>query len=100
MIQTVDTFNVDAFGTTTCVWMAFKAFQLKEFSFSLDKIDPTAGTLAKSQKEKFHKIRQWDNSPFHEYRCNEGENHFIIVKTYSKFLVRAGAAKRQTQMLP
>ena len=60
-----------------------KALQM-ELRHSFGQIDPTRGTLAlaKSKKEKFDKMKEWDDSPFHEYQCNKCRNHFTIKKRH------------------
>ena len=85
MIKTVKPFAADAdeYGANTCVCMAYKAFQM-ELKHSFVQIDPTRGTLAKSQKEKFDKMKEWDDSPFHEYQCNKCRNHSTIKKRHEK----------------
>jgi hypothetical protein len=83
MIKTVKPFGADEYGANTFVRMAYKAFQM-ELKHSFGQIDPTRGTLAKSQKEKFDKMKEWDDSPFHEYQCNKCRNHFTIKKRHEK----------------
>ena len=85
-IQPANTIDIDSYDATTCVRIAFKAFQLEEFEieFSFANIDPTYGTIAASQKEKFDSMKDWIDSPFHEYQCNKRSNHYVIVKKHKK----------------
>ena len=82
-IRTVNTFNVDCYEATTCVRLAYKAFDLG-LKYSLGKLDPTVGTIALSNKVKFDKIKDWHGSPFHEYQCNKRGTCFAIVKKHKK----------------
>ena len=83
----MDTFNVDGYDANTCVRLAFKAFQMQSFRFSLCGVDLTKGTIAQSQKEKFDKMKDWADSPFLEYTCRKPQknrNAFIIEKKHEK----------------
>ena len=84
-IKLVDPFDLTRYGPTTCVRMAYKAYQLS-FPFSHDfyGIDPTDGTIAESQKKKVDEMAKWDNSPFHEYQCRRVRSHFVIQKKHSR----------------
>ena len=58
MIEPVNTVNMGEYNGRTCVWIAYKAFQLDELGeclveFSLVNIDPTRGTIAVIDKESF-----------------------------------------------
>ena len=66
--------------------IAHKAFQMEEFDiqFILGNIDFTQGTVAVSGKDKFDLMKNWPNSPFHEYQCNKAGNHFVIAKKHKK----------------
>ena len=75
------------YGASTCVRIAFKAFQMQSFGFSLCKIDLTKGTLAESQKVKFDKMKAWPDSPFLEYTCRKphrNRNVYAIEKKNGK----------------
>ena len=50
VIRPMNTFNVDGYGAITCVRIAFKAFEMPAFNFSLCGIDHTKDTIAQSQK--------------------------------------------------
>ena len=87
VIKPMDTFNVDGYGATTCVRLAFKAFQMQSFRFSLCGVDLTKGTLAESQKKKFDQMKDWVDSPFLEYACrkpHKNRNVFVIEKKHEK----------------
>ena len=81
-IKLVDPFDLTRFGPTTCVRMAYKAYQLS-FPFSHDfyGIDPTDGTIAESQKKKVDEMAKWDNRPFHEYQCRRVRSHFVFRRS-------------------
>lgn len=84
-IEPIDTFNAaEKYDATTAIRMAFKAYQMKWLSFSLGNIDPTKGTIAASQKEKFDKMKDWVDSPFHEYQCNKCRTYFVVAKKHQK----------------
>jgi len=70
--------------TTTCVRIAYKAWQMPSFGFDLGSIDYTKGTLANSQKEKFDKMKNWPDNPFKEYQCNKRGNHFVMTKRHDR----------------
>jgi len=70
--------------TTTCVRIAYKAWQMPSFGFDLGSIDYTKGTLANSQKEKFDKMKNWPDNPFKEYQCNKRGNHFFMTKRHDR----------------
>ena len=53
-------------------------------TYSFGKLDPTVGTIAFSQKNKFDKMKRWVDSPFHEYQCNKSGNHFVMAKKHTK----------------
>ena len=82
-IETVNTINTSSYDATSCVRIAYKAFDLR-LEYSLGKLDPTVGTIAASNKAKFDKMKGWPDSPFHEYQCNKRGNCFIIVKKHKK----------------
>ena len=82
-IQTIKTVNVEGYGATTCVRMAYKAYDMG-FDFSFRKVDPTVDTITNSQKKKFDKLKSWEDSPFHEYQCNKCGTCFAIVKEHQK----------------
>ena len=63
--------------------IAFKEFEMG-FKFSFGSIDPTDGTLAKSQRDKVVKMNDWVDSPFHEYQCNKCHNHYVLAKKHKK----------------
>jgi|AntRauTorckE5430_2_1112549.scaffolds.fasta_scaffold07164_2 hypothetical protein len=83
-IKAIDRGNVDLHDATTCVRIAYKAWQMPSFGFDLGSIDYTKGTLANSQKEKFDKIKNWGDNPFKEYRCNKHGNHFVMTKRHER----------------
>ena len=85
-IQPVNTINMDEYGVNTCVRIAYKAFQIEEYdvSFSLGNISFTKGTITASGKEKFDQMKNWPESPFHEYQCKKEGNHFVLAKKYEK----------------
>ena len=85
-VQAVNTINSDAYEANTCVRIAYKAFQMEEYDipYSLGDIDFTRGTIALSGKEKFDDMKEWPDSPFHEYQCNKQGNHFVITKKHKK----------------
>ena len=66
------------YGSTTFVCIAFKVFEM-ELPFSFGGVDCTNGTLAKSQKEKFDKMKKWVDSPFHEYQYNKCCSYYVNV---------------------
>ena len=49
-IQTINTVNIEGYRATTCVRMAYKAYEMG-FDFSFGKVDPTVDTIANSQKK-------------------------------------------------
>lgn len=51
---------------TTCVRAAFKAKQMW-IKFDLGELDPSVGTLAKSQNAKFVELERWSDNPLIEY---------------------------------
>ena len=53
---------------------------MQQFNYSLGNIDPTKGTIAKSQKAKFDEMKQWVGSPLHDYQCKKEKSHFILAK--------------------
>ena len=77
---------MDEYGVNTCVRIAYKAFQIEEYdvSFSLGNISFTKGTIAASGKEKFDQMKNWPESPFHEYQCKKEGNHFVLAKNHKK----------------
>lgn len=83
--------DADKYGATTCVRMAYKSFQLG-FKHSFGDIDPTRGTLAKSQKEKIDKMKDWTDNPFDEYQCSKCQNHFVLKKKSEK--IRCNACEK------
>ena len=85
-VQAVNTLNGDVYDANTCVRIVHKAFQMEEFDiqFILGNIDFTQGTVAVSGKDKFDLMKNWPNSPFHEYQCNKAGNHFVIAKKHKK----------------
>ena len=83
-IRIVNSFEAGEYGARTCVRMAFKAYELG-LKYSFGSIDPTKGTLAASHKEKFDKMANWVDSPFHEYKCNTCRKRVsptVTVKSY------------------
>ena len=101
-IRTVNTADISKYGPTTCVRMAYKAFEMG-FPFSFGGIDPTVGTIASSQKKKIDEMTEWPNSPFHEYQCNQCRSHFVIAKKHkkikcSKCLTRLGNTACSSKM--
>ena len=72
---------VDAEGNcaTTCLRLAFKAFQMRQFGFSLGNLDHTKGIIVNAPKEKLDNTNNWVYSPFHSYKCKKKKNHFILV---------------------
>lgn len=82
-IRTVNVANISEYGPTTCVRMAYKAFQMS-FPFSFGGIDPTEGKIAASQKKKFDEMTAWPNSPFHEYQCNSSGTAYVIAKKHKR----------------
>ena len=87
-ITTVYSLDADKYEATTCVRIAYKAFQLG-FKHSFGDIDLTRGTLAKSQKEKFDKMKDWTANPFDEYQCKKCHNHFVLKKKSGKIRCKA-----------
>ena len=55
-----------------------------EVPYTFGTIDVTHGTIAVSGKEKFDQMKDWVDSPFHEYQCNKEGGHFIIAKKHKK----------------
>ena len=54
-------------NTTTCVRVAFKAFEIGvPFEFGTGG-GPTDCTLAKIQKKKIDEMEMWENNPFVHY---------------------------------
>ena len=90
-IQTVNTINTQAYEATTCIRIAYKAFELTEFDlkFSIDNIDPMIGTIASSQKEKMDRMEDWMDNPFKEYKCKKCRSYFVIVKKHNKTVCSA-----------
>ena len=66
----LNTLNSAEYQANTCVRIAYKVFEMdeSEIPFSLGSIDFTQGTIAVSGKEKFDQLKDWPNSPFHEYQ--------------------------------
>lgn len=85
VIKPVNMRNQGGYGATTCVRMAYKAYQMRDFQFSFEKIDP-AGSIAATQKKKWDEMIDWENNPFHEYQCKKSRNHFVIVKKHKKII--------------
>ena len=71
------------YEATTLVRMAFKAFELN-FPFTFGSLDPTVGTIAASQKERFDKMKDWTNSPFHVYQLKKKHSHYQIIKKHEQ----------------
>ena len=86
IIQPVNTINIASYSATTCVRIAFKAYQLGEYNvkYSFANIDPTKGTIAASQKEKIDRMKVWPESPFHEYQCNKCRTYYVIASKHKK----------------
>ena len=57
LLKTMKPFNDGEYEGKTCVRIAFKAYEMKDFKFTFGDIDPTFGTLANSHKEKFGKMK-------------------------------------------
>ena len=77
-------FKASKYNAKTCIRMAFKAYELG-LKYSFGGIDPTDGPLAASHKEKFDKMANWVDSPFHEYKCNTCTRRVsptVTVKSY------------------
>ena len=85
-IQPADTIRTTKYEVTHAIRIAYKAFQMQQFSYSLCGIDLARGTIAKSQKEKIDKMNAWHDSPFLEYRCKEDRSHFVLVKKHDKLI--------------
>ena len=71
-ICVVNTFKNDEYGATSYIRLAFTAYQMKQFCFSMGEMDPTRGTCAYSQKEKLDKMNDWMDIPFHMFQCKRG----------------------------
>ena len=73
-IKVVDSFDYRKYGATTCVRLAFKAFEMQHFKFDMGELDPLNGTLAISQKNKLDKMKNWDDSPLKDFECKKKKN--------------------------
>ena len=82
-IITAKPYVAPCYGATTCVRIAFKAFEMS-LKFDLGNVDFTQGTLANSQKEKFDKMKSWVDSPFHGHQCNKCRNYFVLRSKHHK----------------
>ena len=83
IIQVEKTFDTSGYEATTLVRMAFKAFELG-FPFTFGTMDPTIGTIAESQKVKFEKMKDWNDSPFHAYQLKKERSYYRIVKKHEQ----------------
>ena len=83
-IQVVDTFEWDKYNATTCIRLAFKAFEMTQFNFNMGNLNPAVGTFANSQKEKLDKMKTWDKYPFHPFDCRKKKNHFVFEAKHDK----------------
>ena len=84
VIRAINRVGADVYDVTTCVRIAYKAWQMPSLRFDIEGIDFTKGTLANSQKAKFDKMKNWPDSPFKEYQCNKRGNHFVMVKKHAR----------------
>ena len=82
-IQVAKRYDTTEYGANTLVRMAFKAFELN-FPFTFGSLDPTVGTIAELQKEKFNKMKAWTNSPFHNYQSEKKKSHYWIIKKHEQ----------------
>ena len=83
-IKPINSFDTDSYGATTCIRIAFKAFEMKQFRFSWEGVDPTKGTLANSQKKKYDELKEWVDSPYHQYKVTKRGNHCVVSKKHAK----------------
>ena len=79
-IQVVNLYKVGN-PATTCVRAVYKAMQMK-LRVDLDGLDPSDGTLAKTQKAKFNELSNWCDNPLVEYQCKAVRSHFVIEKKH------------------
>jgi hypothetical protein len=82
-LRVVKPYDTSEYEATTLVRMAFKAFELG-CPFTFGDLDPTVGTIAASQKLKFDQMKEWNDSPFHQYQCNKVSTCYKIVKKHAK----------------
>ena len=85
-IQVVDSYDRSKYTSTTCIHLAFKAFEMQQFKFDMEDLDPTNGSFAQSQKDKLEKMKNWDKYPFHLFDCKKmkNKNCFSLVKKHDK----------------
>ena len=82
-IKVVDSYDWAKYSATTCVRMAYKHFEMQHFQLNMGELDPSAGTLAISQKEKLDKMKSWDNNPLKSYDCKKKKNknyYYLVAK--------------------
>ena len=69
---------------TTCVRIAFKAFEVGiPFDFGARGY-PMNGTLATSQKENIDAMQMWDGNPFVHYNIKKINNHYRMQKKVAR----------------
>jgi hypothetical protein len=85
-IRVVDSYNLSKYTSTTCIRLAFKAFEMDQFKLDMEGLDPTNGTFANSQKEKLDQMKSWEKSPFHTFDCKKKKNKncFMFVSKHDK----------------
>lgn len=66
-------------NVTTCVRIAFNAFEMGFFYFGTGGY-PTNGTLTNSQKEKIDSMHMCQHNPFVHYNVKKERNHFKLRK--------------------
>ena len=83
-VSPISRLGVQNATATTCVRIAFKAFEMGiPFEFGAGG-DPTNGTLATSQKEKIDAMQMWDGNPFVHYNIKKINNHYIMQKKVAR----------------
>ena len=95
-IEVSKPYDNSKYEATTLVRMAFKAFEMN-YPFTFGSLDPTAGTIALSQKVKFDKMTEWTNSPFHTYQLKRVLTYYRIVKKHKQ--VKCGKCGRKNANL-
>jgi hypothetical protein len=80
-IKVVDSFDYSRYGATTCVRLAFKAFEMQQFKFDMGELSPSNGTLAVSQKSKLDKMSKWEENPLKDFDCKKKrkQNCYYLV---------------------
>ena len=57
---------------------------MQQFKFEMGQLDPTRGTFANSQKFKVDEMKKWDMSPFHAFKCQKRQNHYVFLAKHDK----------------